>query len=110
MRTALRETGRGEQIEDLFVLVNSIVGSVGVELAEGVPSGELDDLVPVFSNVLTCDRRFVTVFIDFVFVWDDRNPCFQDDAAVNGFLRDTCGCRVERLSGLFTEMLPRVRE
>ena len=69
MGASLSETRRGEQIEDLFVLVDSIVGSMGVELAEGVPSGELDNLVPLISNVLACYGWFIIVFFDIVFIW-----------------------------------------
>jgi hypothetical protein len=108
--TSLGEACRGEQIEDLFVLVDSVIGPIRVELAEGVTSGELDDLGPLLSNMLACYRRFVAVFVDLVFVRNNRNTCFQCNAAVDGLLCDTCRSRIERLSGLFAELLPCILE
>ncbi|WP_458191243.1 hypothetical protein, partial [Haladaptatus sp. NG-WS-4] len=92
----MREARRGEQIEDLFVLVDSVIGSVGVELAEGVPSGEFDDLAAVLTHV--CARHRVNIFIvsSIVFIQVERNQCVRNDVVVACFKRDACCSGVKR--------------
>jgi len=44
MSAPLREACVGEQIKDLFVLIDPVVGSIGVELGEAVSASEFDDI------------------------------------------------------------------
>src|SRR6056297_2070459 len=108
MSAPLREARVGEQIKDLFILIDPVVGSIGVELGEAVSASEFDDLTPVLAHVCARHCRIGCTVACFLFIQINWNECLRNNVVITCFTSYSLRSGLKRSLGLLAELVPSV--